>query len=43
MSAIHGVEGLIKWIKGDEWRNDCQAPFRAEKSDLTKSIAYYWP
>ena len=22
MSAIHGVEGLIKWIKGDEWRNE---------------------
>ena len=21
----------------------CQAPFRAEKSDSTKSIAYYWP
>ena len=25
MSAIHGVEGLIKWIKGDEWRNDFEA------------------
>ena len=23
------------------WR--CRAPFRAEKSDPTKSIAYYWP
>ena len=27
MSAIHGVEGLIKWIKGDEWRNDFDAVF----------------
>src|SRR5271169_1181761 len=27
MSAIHGVEGLIKWIKGDEWRNDFEAVF----------------
>ena len=22
MSAIHGVEGLIKWIKGDKAQND---------------------
>ncbi len=27
MSAIHGIEGLIKWIKGDEWRNDFEAVF----------------
>ena len=27
MSAIHGVEGLTKWIKGDEWRNDFEAVF----------------
>ena len=27
MSAIHSVEGLIKWIKGDEWRNDFEAVF----------------
>jgi hypothetical protein len=27
MSAIHGVEGLIKWIKGDEWRNDFETVF----------------
>ena len=27
MSAIHGVEGLIKWIKRDEWRSDFEAVF----------------
>src|SRR5271166_534427 len=27
MSAIYGVEGLIKWIKRDEWRNDFEAVF----------------
>ena len=27
MSAIHGVEGLIKWTKGDEWRNDFETVF----------------
>ena len=27
MSASHGVEELIKWIKRDEWRNDFEAVF----------------
>ena len=28
MSAIHGVEGLIKWIKGDEWRDALEYVFQ---------------